>query len=323
LNLAYQAGERVLVNGVIGSPVNSASSGVDSARTFYGASVNYGPILEDLELGLFYIQQDIESVDDRQAVGAEFRYFGANQSLWGLIDYDTLYKEIGSAYLQGSWRFASRLSVHGSIDRRHSPFLSTRNAMIGQPVTSFSELLILYTEEEIRQFSLDRSPLTTSYTLGLSHSVSPRFQITADANQTTIEGTRESGGVAATPPTTYAYFSTSLVASSMLREGDVSMIGLRYSDSGTTKVISMNLDSRFPIGRAFRINPRLRIDRREIMSDGSYEWLITPGIRMQYRWSRKFRLELEAGKLFAQRESSITDMDRESYFINIGYQAFF
>jgi hypothetical protein len=195
--------------------------------------------------------------------------------------------------------------------------------MIGQPVESFSELLVLFTEEEIRQLSIDRAPLTTSYTLGVSHSLSPRFQLSADANQATIEATPESGGVSATPRVTYAYFSTSLVASSLLREGDVSMIGLRYSDSGTTKVISLNLDSRFPFGRAFRINPRLRIDRREIMADASHEWLFTPAIRMQYRLNRKFRFELEAGKQFAQRETSNIDMDRESYFINLGYQAFF
>ena len=323
LNLGYQASERILLNAVLGSPVYSASTGSDSARTFSGASVNYGPILGNLELGMFYIQQDIEGIQDRQAVGTEFRFFGPNQSLWGLIDYDTSYSEIGSAFLQGTWRFASRLSIHGSFDRRHSPFLSTGNALIGQPVQSFSELLVLYTPEEIRQLSLDRAPLTTSYTVGLSHSLSPRFQINADANQTTVEATPESGGIAATPPAKYTYFSTSLTASSLLKEGDVAMIGLRMSNSDTTKVLSLSLDTRFPVGKKFRINPRLRVDRREIMIDLSHEWLYTPGLRMQYRWNRKFRLDVEAGKQFVQRDSADINLDRESYFINVGYQAFF
>jgi hypothetical protein len=195
--------------------------------------------------------------------------------------------------------------------------------MIGQPVESFSELLVLLTGEEIRQLSLDRAPLTASYTFGLSYSLSPRFQITADANQTTVDATPASGGVAATPETTYRYFSTNLVASSLLKEGDVSMIGLRVSDSDTTRVISLNLDSRFPIGRTWRINPRLRIDRRQIMSDSSYGWLFTPGIRIQIRRSQKYRVDFEAGKQFSQREFNNVQMDRESYFINFGYQAFF
>lgn len=323
LNLGYQASERVLLNSVVGQPVNSASDDVGSERTFYGASVNYGPIIENLELGLFFVQQNIEDVEDRRAVGTEIRYFGTNQSLWGLIDYDTSFGDISSAFLQGSWRFGSHSSIHGSFDRRYSPYLSTGNAQIGQPVQNFAEMLVFFSEEEIRQLSLDRSPQTTSYTLGVSHSISPRLQINADGNQTSIDATPESGGVAATPFATYRYFSTSLVVSSIFKEGDVSMIGLRASDSDSTKVLSLNLDSRFPFGRTWRINPRLRVDRRQIMSDQSTEWLYTPGIRIQLRHSQKYRVELEAGKQFSQRDSDIIDFDRESYYVNVGYQAFF
>ena len=323
LNLGYQASERVLVNAVFGKPAYSANDGVDSARTFYGASVNYGPILENLEVGAFFIQQDIEGIEDRQAVGAEFRYFGTNQSIWGLIDYDTLYKELGSAFLQTSWRFANRLTLHGSIDRRHSPFLSTGNALIGQPVADFAALMEIYPEDELRQFSLDRSPLSTTFTLGLSHSLTPKLQINADINQTSVDATSESGGVPAMPATTYTYFSTSLVASSLFKEGDVSIFGLRYSDSDTSKVISLTLDSRFPFGKTWRINPRLRVDRRETLADSNYEWLYTPVIRIQYRRSQRFRVDLEAGKQFVQRDSGAVNLDRESFFFNIGYQVFF
>lgn len=323
LNLGYQASDRVLVNAVIGAPVNSASDGIDSARTFYGTSVTYGPVLEDLELGLFFIQQDIEGIDDRRAIGTEFRYFGANKSFWGLIDYDTLFKEIGSAYLQGSWRFESRLTVHGTIDRRRSPFLSTGNAIIGQPVNSFAELAVIFSEDELRQLSLDRTSVATTYSLGLSQSISPRLQISVDANQTNVSGTPDSGGVLATPQSTYQYYAANLTASSLLKEGDVSILGLRYSTSDTTNVISVSLDTRLPIGEKFRINPRLRVDRRQTLVDSSYEWLYTPGLRMQYRWNRKFRLELEVGKRFSERETNTINLDSESYFVYLGYQAFF
>ena len=269
------------------------------------------------------VQQDIAGVEDRQAVGTEFRYFGTDQSLWGLIDYDTSYNELSSAYLQGSWRVTSRLTVSASIDRRHSPYLSTGSAMIGQPVESFKELLVLMTEEEIRQLSIDRTPLASSFTAAVSYSLSPRLQLSLDANQTTVEASPESGGVAATPESTYNYVSTTLVASSLFREGDVSMFGLRYSDSDSTQFTSLTLDSRFPIGRRWRINPRLRVDQRRIMSDSSDELLLTPGLRIQYRHSRQWRFELEAGKQFATRETLGTDLDRESYFVNVGYQAFF
>jgi tetratricopeptide (TPR) repeat protein len=323
LNVSYQATEQVLLDTVIGIPVNSSSDGIDSERNFYGLSASYAPPIENLELGTFFIAQTIEGLDDRQAIGGEFRYFGEKQNLWGMIDYDTLYNELGSAFLQGSWRVSPRLSVHGSANRRYSPYLSTRNSMIGQPVTSFSEMLILWSPEEIHQLSLDRSPQSSSYSVGLSQSFSPKLQINFDANQTTIDATPASGGIEATQESSFRYLSTTLVASSLIKEGDVSMMTFRVSDSDSTKVISLNLDSRFPLGDSWRINPRLRVDRREIMSDGSHEWIYTPGIRIQLRHSRKYRFEFEAGKRFSQRQSGLIDLDRESYFVNLGYQAFF
>lgn len=325
INLGYQLNERVLLSSVVGKPAYSSSDGIDSSRSFYGASVNYGPILENLDLGLFYIAQDVDGIQDRQAVGGEFRYFGSKQSFWGMIDYDLGYGELASAFLQSSWRFGSRLSVHGLVDRRGSPFLSASNALIGQPVATFEELAIIYREDELRQLGRDRTALSTTYTVGLSYPLSTKLQLNVDASQSTIDATPASGGVAATEESTYNYYSGSLVAGSILKEGDVSIVSVRMSDSSTSKVMSLTFDSRYPIGRTWRINPRLRVDRRERVADPNDEWLYTPGIRVQYRRSQKLRLEFEAGKQFVQRDSGIAELnlDRESYFINIGYQSFF
>lgn len=323
INLGYQATERVLLSGVIGKPAYSAKDGVDSARTFYGASVSYGPLFDGLELGAFAVKQTIEGIDDRQAIGAEFRYFGTRQSVWGLVDYDTLYNELGSAFLQGSWRLGSKLTLSGSVDRRHSPFLSTGNALIGQPVLTFAELKDIFREDELRQLGLDRSPLSTTYSIGASYSLSPRLQISADSSDTNIDATPDTGGVFGSPASSYRYVSTNLVASSLIREGDVTILSLRQSTSDTSDVLSISIDSRFPFSRSWRVNPRLRIDRRERAGDLDYEWIYTPGVRVQYRRGRGMRVELEAGKQYSLRDSPTVDLDRESYFINLGYQVFF
>jgi tetratricopeptide (TPR) repeat protein len=323
LNVGYKVSEKMLVDAVVGKPAYSSNDGIDSARTFYGASINYSPEMEGLDLGLYFIQQDIEGINDRQAVGGEFRYFGQNQSLWGQVDYDVKYQELGNAFLQANWRFTSRLTLHGSVDKRHSPFLSAGNALIGQPVATFSELLQIFGEHDVRQLGLDRSPLSTTYSLGVSHSLTTRLQVNADINSTEVDASPDSGGVFGSPASSYKYFSANVVASSLFKEGDVTILGARYSDSDTANVVSFTLDSRYPFGRTWRINPRLRVDRRERLGDVDYEWIYTPGIRMQYRRSQKLRIDLEAGKQFSQRQVSEADLDRESYFINIGYQLFF
>lgn len=323
LNLAYQLNEKVLLAAVAGAPVYSLSNSDGPLRSFYGLSANYGPLMENLELGAFYIQQNIEGITDRKAIGGELRYFGNNQSLWGMLDYDIHFGELTSAFLQGSWRFESRFSVHAMLNKRGSPFLSTGNAIIGQPVGSFAELTEIFSAAELMELGRDRTADSTNMTVGLSYPVTPRLQVNADAGRSSIAATPESGGVLATPGSTYAYYSTSLLASSLITEGDVTIVGMRYSDSDTSSVISATVDSRYPIGRNWRINARFRVDRRELIPGNSSQWLYTPELRIQYRRSQRFRLEFDAGKMFSQQDSENANQDRESYFINIGYQVFF
>jgi len=323
VNLAYHVTERTLVEAVFGKPAYSSTEGLNPSTSFYGLSVDFEPSFENLEVGTFFLEQTIEGIQDRQVVGAELRYFGPNQTFWGMLDYDLGFGEIASGFLQGSWRFPSRLAIHGLIDRRGSPFMSVGNAIIGQSVLTFAELMSIFTEDELRELGRDRTSMSTTYTLGLSYPISPKLQINLDASQSEMEGTPASGGVLATEATSYNYYSANLVASSVFTEGDVTIIGARYSDSDTSQAVSLSLDSRFPIGRSWRINPRLRVDRRNRLNFDNYEWLYTPGIRIQYRRSQKFRIELEAGRQYVQQDSALLDNDRESNFFNIGYQAFF
>jgi tetratricopeptide (TPR) repeat protein len=323
LNLDYRATEKTVLSAVAGKPVNSSSDGIDDERTFYGVSATYGPIAEDLELGVFYIQQDVSGITDREAVGVEFRWFDAERSLWGLIDYDTLYRKVGSYYLHGVWRIDSGFSINGSIDRRMGPFLSTSNALIGQGFLTMEDLLTQFTIEEIRSLALDRTAASSTYTLGVSKALTPKLQLNASFNDASVDGTPESGGVPGTDPTDYQYYSASLVASSLIKEGDVSIADLRYTETSTTKVESIGLDTRFPLRSDLRINPSIRVHRRTILFDSSVEWIYAPRLRFQYLWSRKVRLYLEAGKQFSDRETQDRDFSREYFFANIGYQALF
>lgn len=323
LNLTYALNERVYFEAVAGIPVYSTARSVDDSRTFHGLSSTFSPFSENLELGLFLLQQDIDGLTDREAMGAELRYSGATTSLWGIADYDAAFQELGSVFLQGSWRLPGKFTVTGLVDRRRSPFLSLGNAIVGQQGEEFENLAVLMSEDEIRQLALDRSAVTTTYTLGMSRPVSPKLQVNLNASLASVEATPESGGVAATPAAEYSYYSADFVASGLFRQGDVGILGLRYAISDNTNVYTVNLDARFPIGSGWRFSPRLRVDYREINTDDSTQWIYTPGLRLQYRWGRRLRLELEAGKQYSQRDMAETDQDRESYFINLGYQYFY
>ncbi len=323
LNLTYALNDRLRFEAVAGRPVYSTARDPDDSRVFQGISSTFAPFDNNLDFGLFYLEQAIDGLTDRQAVGAELRYFGDDQSLWSIVDYDVGFEELGSLFLQGSWRLPASFTITGVVDRRRSPFLSLGNALVGQQLESFEELRLFFTEEEIRQFALDRSASTTTYTFGLSRPFSPKLSMNFNASLSSIDATPESGGVAGTPDSEYSYYSADVVASSLFTEGDVGILGFRYAVSGTTAVYSTTVDTRFPVGRGWRISPRLRVDYREINADQSTQWIYTPGLRVQYRMGRRARFELQTGKQFSTREMAKSDYDRESWFVNVGYQLFY
>ena len=323
LNVTYSLNERVRFDAVAGEPVFSTANSDEQSRQFYGVSSNFTPFTENLEFGLFYLQQEIDSLTDRQAIGTEVRYFGESKSVWGSIDYDAAFSELSSAFLHGSWRLPGRLTLSGSIDRRRSPFLSLGNALLGQSSRDFGLLADTLSEAQIRQQALDRSAMTSTAMIGLSRPLSPRLQLNVNMNRSVIDALPASGDAPATEEAEYGYYSADLVASSLFREGDVGIFSVRYATSNSADVYTLNLDTRFPMGRSWRINPRLRVDYREINSDQSTQWTYTPGLRLQYRLGRRGRIELDAGKRFSSRELEDTNLDQESYFINIGYQLYY
>lgn len=323
LNLTYTLNDRIRFEGVAGQPVFSTSRDQPDSRTFYGLSSTFTPFSDALDFGVFVLQQDIEGLTDRSVAGAELRYFGAERSLWGIISYDTEFSDLSSAFLQGSWRLPGNTTVTGLVDIRRSPFLSLGNALVGQQVDDFDALTVLFTEDELRQFALDRSPEVSTYSFGISRPFTPKLQFNFNASHSTVAATPESGGVPATEKSDYSYFSTDLVTSGLFTEGDVGIVGLRYSRSDTTDVYSLNLDTRFPIGRKWRINPRLRIDYRQILADQSTQWNYTPGVRIQFRPTRRWRVDLEGGQQFSRREMATSNIDRDSRFVYFGYQYFF
>ena len=214
-------------NFVTGFPVDSTQDGVDTDRNLYGFSVDFSQILDLLDLSVFYNTQNVDGIEDRQAIGGEVRYFDEKRSLITALDYDVSYSVLNSFVMFGNWAFDNRITVNGLVDIRRSPFLTTRNALIGQQAASIDELLLTFSESEIRRLALERSGEIQTYTLGASRPLFDRFQIQGDITMTSFDGTPASGGVPEMPDLDNEfYYNLNLVGSSLIREGDSSIIGI-------------------------------------------------------------------------------------------------
>jgi hypothetical protein len=323
-HLSYQVRPDIKLNFRGGFPVYSSYDGLDTDRTFYGLSVDLDHLFYGIDTSFFVNTQSIDGVTDRQAVGTELTYFDGSRSVVGLVDYDINLTTLNTLNLIGNWSFDSGLSISASADYRRSPFPLIENALIGQTAGSISELLQSLTEKQIRELALDRSGEMLTYSLGLSQPLAERWQVNADFAATQIAEGSGSGGVLALPDSGTEYFvETSLVGSSLFTEGDVSILGLRYSDSYNTSTSTIYLDSRFPVTSGLRLNPALALSLRDISEDNSSEWLVSPSLRLLYSFARHYEIELEGGGELGSRTGGVANTDTTAYYIYMGYRADF
>jgi hypothetical protein len=69
-------------------------------------------------------------VVDRRATGGELRYFGPRSNLLGLVDYDTQFKALNLATMQGNWLAETGTNYTFMLDHRRVPFLQISNSLI-------------------------------------------------------------------------------------------------------------------------------------------------------------------------------------------------
>ncbi len=323
--LRWQLSERVAANLVGGFPVFSTSeTSIDTDRPLYEISFDLGTFAKRWDINLFFINQEVESLTDRRAIGGEVRYFEPTRSFFTLVDYDVLYDQLNTILFNGNLRLPDDTILTLAADYRNSPVLTTSNALQGQTATSISDLLILFSAEEIRQLALDRTATSQSYTLGVTHPINVKLQVTGDFSVSRFGSTPASGGVEAAEDTGNMFFySLQLIGSSLIKEGDIAIVGLRYSDTNTSATWALNLNTRYPLTRQLRVNPKMLIDYRTNNDNPGKRWRIRPLLRVEYRWRNRLHLEFEGGAEWATETISGVDSRSRDYFFTLGYRVDF
>jgi hypothetical protein len=309
------------LNFTSGGLVESSSDGVTPQRNFNGISLDYGPINDQWNFNLFAIDQRTTSgIIDRQAIGGEIRHFSSQRSLFVLADYDLHFEALNIAYLLGSWTLTPRTTLNTLLDYRLSPLTTTTSALQSQSATDIDQLNEHYSLSEIKQIAKDRSAVSKSASLGLTHTFTPRWQITSDVTVTNMEATQASAGVEANPGTGNEFFlSTLIIGNALLKEGDMMLYSVRYSDTSHYEKISLSTNIRYPIVRHWRVNPRLRFDYKE--NDNNTKQITwVPSFRTNYRWKRRATFELELGVEMTEDQFETETKHSNYLFAYTGYR---
>jgi hypothetical protein len=331
--VSYEIIPQVKIKGVFGYPVASSDDDpFDTSKHFYGASVDLGTLWDSVDFNLYGIRQEVEGIEDRQAVGGEIRYFHQKRSIFSFVDYDTSYDELNIFLINGGWTFPTKTRLNLVLDYRKSPILTTSNALIGQKVQDISVLSRTLTEDEIRQLAQDRTATNKSMTVGVVQDLNANYQVVAEVTVSELSATRSSPNaptppvvnVPANPSTGKEYFYlTQFIANNFFMQGDINIIEMRYADTMNNDSYSFNLNLRYPITPNFRINPRVQTNYRKNKNDSGESTTIRPLMRVDYRLKKWLRFEMEGGREWRQ-DTVLGNTERtKGYFARIGFRAYF
>jgi len=305
LDLEYAISDAWRLGLVGGRPVDLVyDTTVDSSeRWFYGFNAALAPVGSDWEYGVFAVEQRVDGMRDRQAVGGEIRYFADGTSLFTLVDYDLDYGELNTFLLNGNVTTGHGTIFGVILDWRLSPVLTTRNALIGQEVDSIDELRDLFGSSEVRQLAEDRTADSHYVTLTVTQPLTERWQLYGAVSEYEYGSTESSGGVEGFEGTGSEYgYELQLIANELFTASDSQILSLRHFDGEYVQRTRVGINSRFLVGDGWRLQPRLWLEYRDNSRDDSEQWSLAPSLRVQYRWARRYHIELEAGRDWANRD---------------------
>jgi hypothetical protein len=298
----YMLAPKVKLGAVAGTP---ADKFFDSKRRFYGASVDVEGLVPNVGMALYGIEQTIDGFKDRQAVGLELRYFKGGASIFSQLDYDTAFKHLNIATVQGTLIMEDATVFNALYDRRALTMLSLGNALtfadIANPTQLFTRIQDKLagpppvTVEALREQIRLTTPFITQGQVGVTKPLDKTWQVGASLQLT---------NTGAIPPVPNVVgFETGRAATGNIYTISAQLIGLNLYSSRDTHVwstsaissaaldgflLSYNLSS--VVADVWQLEPSLQYYRDKAPS-GSTSQRWTPGLRLTYRGIQRMAIE--------------------------------
>ena len=293
---------------------------IDSVQRFYAASVDLGPFNQRWSGDAYVFRQTVDGIADRDAVGMEARYFTPQGYLSSTVDYDTLFRRLNIATVQGNWIAPWKTAFNLLLDYRMTPSLQTTNAIIGEQTTSIRQLLTLYTEDQLRQRALDLTAHSTIAYGGFTQPVTSVWQVGASVSVTRISKTDGTNNYPATPDSgNIRTITGQAIGTGVFGKRDVAVFSVSGVTANTYTGLAGQLTGRFPAGASWTFDAAV-LWYGQKNDDGSDLRRISPVGRAGYRWRNSITLELEAGVEDTKTNGAFLQEVTHRYFFSAGYR---
>ncbi len=307
---------------------------------FYGVNVDIGPIGQAWSGNAYYLNQMVNGVVDRRAVGTEVRYGSNGKNLYALVDYDIYFNALNIATLNGTW-VTEGTTFNFMADHRRTPYLRTANALFGIPGASL-DTIDTGNASLLREEALNVTATSDLFLAGVLHSVSTDWQLGGDVRLNRISGTPGSNCLVILPGTSTVFINPNAItdASCSLQAlpgtGDIwtytaQAIGANFPFENTTFVAnasysmspayrgeSLTLSSLARLGQQLQLDTFVLLYHQKDSFDVEL-YRVTPTVRLDYRFFDSWTFEATGGVEKTLTDSS-TQKDstlREFFFFGL------
>jgi hypothetical protein len=311
----YSLTDHLEIGGVAGFPLDSGfQNNINTDAALGGLRIGFSGLAERTSGEIFGVFQKAENQVDRAALGGELRYRDDWGIAVGLLDFDVYFASLNRLLFMGNWNATPKLDLNALAQFGNTPFVTSRNALIGSGVDSLGDVPGNPSESQIRDLALDRTGKLATFSAGGSYRLAPLYRVTLDLNATDFSGTdaldkRDATGFE------FSYLAQ-LTRDALIMENDVHTLGVRAFDGRTSRTYALYWLGRLPLTQGLYLNPRLRAEFRDAVT-GVDQWTLRPSARLEYRWSA-FAFDVEAAYEARMASNSVAAADDSLYSLDIG-----
>jgi hypothetical protein len=320
--LRYGFNKQFKLNVLLGEPVEFYAV---PKKKFAATAVDIGPFAESFSGNIFAVEQRVDGKTDRRAVGGEVRYLDAQKNGFVLADYDIDYKSLNILLAQGNWTLKDSTSFNILFDRRRTPILQLTNGLSVLPFRTVRENLDNGgTLDDIKFASRAVTPLSNLFSIGVTHPLTPQWQLGADFKISDVSGTREVGTLPAQPGTGNIYvYAFQALRTGFLSVNDIVVFSASLINGKTYDGQSYQLSHVIQIQEKWRLESLLKYYRQKDKSGLTLDRL-APTIRLSYRLNDHFSVESEIAAEWSKSTSALQDdkTNRRLYNIGLRYDFF-
>lgn len=308
----YGITQDMRVNIVSGQLIDFA---YDAKPVFFSGSMDFGT-RSPLGGSVYFINQRVNGLTDRRAIGGNLRYFEQGFNVLSVLDYDTQFKAVNIFTVQGTLLGSGSTGTDFNflLDRRRSPILDIRNAVYGVGKSVTDLIAQGATTDQMLDWAKQRTSVTNLGQVGMTNHLNEKWLVGTDLTLSNTSGLPRSGGtdptvscadssqsvaiegcLDATPASGLAWtISERLTGMGIFQPGDVSTLGLSYTKSHLAITKAIQASNHTSLNEKWTIDTALGLSH-QTGSTGNTSNNVSPMVRAGYKMRRDLTAETQLG----------------------------